>query len=56
MSITLEQAQAVVKAALAKADDMKLKMNVAVVCGGGHLLAFARKEGAWFGSVGISSK
>ncbi len=56
MSITLEQAQAVVKAALAKAEDMKLKMNVAVVCGGGHLMAFARKEGAWLGSVDIAIK
>lgn len=56
MSITLEQAQTIVKAALAKADELGLKMNVAVVCGGANLLAFARKEGAWLGSVDIAIK
>ena len=56
MSITLEQAQTVVKAALAKAEELGLKMNVAVVCGGANLLAFARKEGAWLGSVDIAIK
>lgn len=56
MSITLEQAQTVVTAALAKADEMGLKMNVAVVCGGASLLAFARKEGAWLGSIDIAIK
>lgn len=56
MSITLEQAQTVVKAALAKAEELDLKMNVAVVCGGASLLAFARKEGAWLGSIDIAIK
>ncbi len=56
MSITLEQAQTAVKAALAKADELGLKMNVAVVCGGANLMAFARQEGAWLGSVDISIK
>jgi uncharacterized protein GlcG (DUF336 family) len=56
MSITLEQAQKAVQAALAKADELGLKMNVAVVCGGANLLAFARKEGAWLGSVDIAIK
>ena len=56
MSITLEQAQTVVKAALAKAEELDLKMNVAVVCGGANLLAFARKEGAWLGSIDIAIK
>jgi uncharacterized protein GlcG (DUF336 family) len=56
MSITLKQAQMAVQAALAKAEEMGLKMNVAVVCGGANLLAFARKEGAWLGSVDIAIK
>jgi uncharacterized protein GlcG (DUF336 family) len=56
MSITLEQAQTAVQAALKKADELGLKMNVAVVCGGANLMAFARKEGAWQGSIDIAIK
>lgn len=55
-SITLDQAQRVVQAALTKANDIKVKMNIAVVCGGAHLLAFARIEGAWLGSIDIAIK
>ncbi len=31
-------------------------MNIAVVCAGGHLLAFERMRGAWLGSVDIAIK
>lgn len=55
-SITLSQAQQVVTAALAEATKIEVKMNVAVVCGGAHLLAFARQEGAWLGSIDIAIK
>lgn len=52
--ITLEQAEGVVKAALAKADEIEVKMNVAVVDAGNNLTAFARQDGAWLGSIDIA--
>ncbi len=52
--ITLEQAQAVVEAGLAKARALGLKMNVAVVDAGANLKAFARMDGAWLGSIDIA--
>jgi uncharacterized protein GlcG (DUF336 family) len=56
MNITLAQAQAAVEAALAKANDIKVKMNIAVVDSGANLVAFARQDGAWLGSTDISIK
>lgn len=55
-SVTLAQAQQAVQAAQAKATEIEVKMNIAVVCGGAHLLAFARQEGAWLGSIDIAIK
>jgi uncharacterized protein GlcG (DUF336 family) len=54
--ITLEQAQAVVAAALSKSTEIGTRMNVAVVDAGGNLKAFARQDGAWLGSIDISIK
>jgi uncharacterized protein GlcG (DUF336 family) len=54
--ITLEQAQAAVAAALAKAKEIGAKMNIAVVDAGANLKAFARMDGAWLGSVDVSQK
>jgi uncharacterized protein GlcG (DUF336 family) len=54
--ITLEQAQAAVAAAQAKAKELGLKMNIAVVDAGANLKAFARMDGAWLGSADISQK
>ncbi len=56
MNITLTQAQAVVQAALAKAIDIKVRMNIAVVDSGANLMAFARQDGAWLGSKDIAIK
>ncbi len=56
MTLTLAQAQRAVDAALEKAAEIGVKMNVAVVCGGAHLLAFARQEGAWLGSIDVAIK
>ena len=56
MNITLKQAQAAVEAALKKSDDIKTKMNVAVVDAGANLVAFARQDGAWLGSKDIAIK
>jgi glc operon protein GlcG len=46
VQLNLAGADAVVEAAKAKAAAMGLKVNVAVVDDGGHLLAFARMDGA----------
>lgn len=56
MSITLEQAQAAVQAAHQKALEMGVKMNIAVVDAGANLVAFARMDDAWLGSLDISIK
>ena len=50
----LEQASAVVAAAVAKATQIGAKMNIAVVDAGANLKAFARMDGAWLGSIDIS--
>jgi uncharacterized protein GlcG (DUF336 family) len=52
--LTLTEAQHVLESALAKADEIAQPMNVAVVDGGGHLLAFARQDGAILGSIDIA--
>ena len=44
--LTLEGARTIIRAAEEKASSMNLKMNIAVVDDGGHLLAFERMEGA----------
>lgn len=54
--ITLEMANKVVAAALAKAQAIDTKMNIAVVDAGANLKAFARMDGAWLGSIDISQK
>lgn len=52
--VTLEQAQKVIEAALAKADEIGVPMNVAVVDAANNLTAFARQDGAWLGSIDIA--
>src|SRR5437588_10297736 len=54
--ITLELARRVIAAAEKKATEIGQPMNVAVVDGGGNLVAFARMDGAWLGSIDISIK
>jgi uncharacterized protein GlcG (DUF336 family) len=54
--INLEQAQTAVAAALAKAKEIGVKMNIAVVDAGANLRAFARMDGAWLGSIDVSQK
>ena len=56
MNITLEQAQAAVQAAYQKALEMGVKMNISVVDAGANLVAFARMDDAWLGSLDISMK
>lgn len=56
MSITLEQAEKMIVAAKEKSTQLKVKMNIAVVDAGANLVAFARMDGAWLGSLDISIK
>jgi uncharacterized protein GlcG (DUF336 family) len=52
--ITLADAKRVIDAAERKAADIGQPMNIAVVDGGGNLLAHVRMDGAWIGSVDIA--
>jgi uncharacterized protein GlcG (DUF336 family) len=52
--ITLEQARKVADAAAAKADEIGVPMNIAVVDAGNNLTVFARQDGAWLGSIDIA--
>ena len=54
--ITLTQAQQAVDAALSKAREMGVNMDIAVVDVGANLKAFARMDGAWLGSIDIAQK
>ena len=54
--IDLVTARRVVDAARAKADEIGVKMNIAVVDAGANLKAFARMDGAWLGSIDIAQK
>ena len=52
--LTLEGAQLVLVAAQARAVEIKVPMDIAVVDDGAHLLAFARMDGAKLSSVEIA--
>ncbi|MEY9894464.1 uncharacterized protein GlcG (DUF336 family) [Catenulispora sp. MAP12-49] len=54
MNISLDTAQAVIDRARAHASAIGVPMNIAVVDGGGHLIAFARMDGAILGSIDIA--
>ncbi len=52
--ISLEQAEAVIQAAVAEARKRNWKMNVAVADSGGNLVAFQRMDGAMLASIQIA--
>ena len=54
--ITLEQARKIIAAGEREAQKQGQPMNIAVVDSGGNLVAFARMDGAWLGSIDISQK
>src|SRR5690606_9016601 len=56
MNITLDQAEKIIAIAKEKAVSIETKMNIAVVDAGANLVAFARMDGAWLGSLDISIK
>ena len=56
MQLSLKEAQAIVELARAHAEKIGVPMNIAVVGGGGHLLAFARMDKSILGSIDIALK
>lgn len=56
MNITLEKAEKAITAAKKKSDEMDVKMNIAIVDSGANLVAFAKMDGAWLGSIDIAMK
>jgi len=52
--ITLADAKRVIAAAEEKAEEIGQPMNIAVVDGGGNLVAHIRMDKAWIGSVDIA--
>jgi uncharacterized protein GlcG (DUF336 family) len=56
MSISLQQADTIIKAAIEKANEINVPMNIAVVDRGSNLVAFVRMDGAWLGSKDIAIK
>jgi uncharacterized protein GlcG (DUF336 family) len=57
MALTLDEANCIVQAALAKARDLNIKISVAVCDAGGRLIAFSRMDGAiWASAYGSQGK
>ncbi len=52
--LTLEGARAILAAAEKKARELKVPQNIAIVDDGGHLLVFARMDGAKISSVEVA--
>jgi uncharacterized protein GlcG (DUF336 family) len=52
--LTLETAEKMIAAAKVKAGSIGQPMNIAVVDHGGNLMAFARMDNAWQGSIDIA--
>src|SRR4029079_17342351 len=48
--------KAVIDAAVKKAQELQINMDIAVVDAGGNLKAFVRMDTAWLGSIDISIK
>ncbi|HEX4695422.1 heme-binding protein [Sphingomonas sp.] len=53
-TLSLGDARRLLAAAEAKAAQIEVPYNIAVVDAGGNLLAFARMDGAWLGSIDIA--
>src|SRR5499425_858127 len=51
MALTLDEANKIVAGAVAKAQEMNIKISVAVCDAGGRLMAFNRMDGAIWGGV-----
>jgi uncharacterized protein GlcG (DUF336 family) len=53
-TLTLSDARRLIAAAGAKAEQLEVPYNIAVVDAGGNLIAFVRMDGAWLGSIDIA--
>ncbi len=53
-SVSLEEAMDLIQAGQKKAEEIGSPSNIAVADAGGNLLAFARMDGAWLGSIDIA--
>jgi uncharacterized protein GlcG (DUF336 family) len=53
-ALTLSAGQAIIEAARSKATEIGVPMNIAVVDEGTNLVAFARMDDAWLGSIDIA--
>jgi len=57
MALTLEEANRIVAGTIAQAQELNIKVNVAVCDAGGRLIAFNRMDGAiWAGVYGSQGK
>jgi glc operon protein GlcG len=57
MALTLAEANRVLEGAIAKAQELNIKISVAVCDSGGRLIAFNRMDGAiWAGAYGSQGK
>ena len=57
MNVTLEEANRIAAGAIVKAEEIGIKINVAICDGGGRLVAFQRMTHAmWAGSFGSQGK
>ncbi len=56
MQITSDHADALIRAARAKAADMGIAVSVVVLDVAGHLKAFSRMDGAWLGTIDVAMK
>lgn len=54
MEITLQQSERAIELARAKADDIKVPVNIVVLDTGGHLKSFTRMDDAFIGSIDIA--
>lgn len=52
--VNLENARKIIAAAEKRANELRQPMNIAVADGGGNLVAHARMDGAWIGSIDIA--
>ena len=56
MDITLSQSESLLTRAKAKASEIGIPMNIAILDTAGHLKAFLRMDNAFLGSIDIAIK
>jgi uncharacterized protein GlcG (DUF336 family) len=56
MALTSDRADALIKAAKAKAAEIGIAVSIVVLDAAGHLKAFSRMDGAWLGSIDVAMK